>query len=343
MIPTHVREQERELFEETLAKIAKAIAPEKIICFGSRTNCEQMWSNFLEKGNIHHYAYYDLLIITKAGDERREHEILDKISKYNKAPIHITAVVHSITAVNTAIQKGNRFFVTLYYKDTVLYDNNNIPQALPNANLDKQELAISADKEWSKSFGLGEKFYKVAVTCVTDELYDIAVFMHHQAAIIRYYTGYRPATHNLNRLLWLMENFTVEGTTVFPQVTKEETELFNVLLSAYSDVRYKQGYNVSGDAVLTLTERVNHLIEGIKQLHSKKKNSFEPAQKSTSDHELPPFESICLDTCADVVLQKGDREGDRIESKNDLIGAFKFTVEDKRLWVSMVGDKINWK
>lgn len=291
MIPARVKEEEAKVFKNTLAKIVEAITPEKIISFGSRTDYYEYWSNFLPIGSSHHFTYHDLLIVTKSDDERREHEILEKISKYNKAPIRITAVVHSITAVNKAILEGSMFFVTMCHKGTVVYDTNNFPLAVPNKDLNELDLRLQTEKDWHQSFGLAQRFQKVAVNSAVDELHDIALLMLHQAvehtciAIIKYVTGYRPVTHNLNRLLWLMENFTFEGTAVFPQVTKEETELFNVLLRAYSDVRYKYDYKVSGNTVFTLIERVSLLMGVAEELYHKKRNSLlehTPADDSIS-------------------------------------------------------------
>src|SRR5690606_25238057 len=53
-----------------------------------------------------------------------------------------------------------------------------------------------------------------------------------------------------------------------------------------------------------------------------------------TDQEFQPFESIGLDTFANVILQKGDRESIKIESKKDVADLLKIHVDDKRLWIN---------
>lgn len=56
---------------------------------------------------------------------------------------------------------------------------------------------------------------------------------------------------------------------------------------------------------------------------------------------VQPFESIDIDTFADVVLQKGNDESVRIESKEDVAHIIQTLVEDKRLSISTKNDSFN--
>jgi HEPN domain-containing protein len=286
MIPTNIQHEEREVFTDTLAKIVKAIEPEKIICFGNRTDYYESWSSFRPKGSARYLAYYDILIITKEGDDRKDYEILNLIDAINEAPIHFTAVVRSIGAVNKAIREGSLFFVAMHNKAMTVYDNYNVPLAIPDGELDEQKLAGWADDDWNRLFTLAKKYHILAGMCVsraTDPLHDMSAFMLHQSVevacrtIIRYYTGYRAETHDLRRLLWLMRNFTLEGENVFPQNTDEEIELIDTLDNAYSDVRYGHDYEVPVGVILTLLPRVRSFMEVAEKLYREKRHSLEGA------------------------------------------------------------------
>lgn len=119
-------------------------------------------------------------------------------------------------------------------------------------------------------------------------------------------------------------------------MTKEETELFNVLHRAYSDVRYKEEYKVSGDTVLILIERVKSMLDFAEEIYQGKKTWLEStlASDQIDVQKLPPFESTCIDIFADVILQKGESESIRIECNKDVSNMIKTSVENKRLWIS---------
>jgi HEPN domain-containing protein len=123
----------------------------------------------------------------------------------------------------------------------------------------------TAQAHWSRWYGLGQYFLKGAADSLTYGRPDLTLFMLHQAvehtciALIRVFTGYRPNTHNLSRLLAIIENFSAMLMAIFPCITKEEKELFKILQKAYSDSRYKEEYNISLDKVTLLTDRVREL------------------------------------------------------------------------------------
>ena len=89
-------------------------------------------------------------------------------------------------------------------------------------------------------------------------------------ALLRVYTGYRSTTHNLFRLLALIENFSFVPSSVFPCITAEEIALLNQLNKAYSDARYKENYTVPTETAILLKKRVQELLLLAKKLYDKK-------------------------------------------------------------------------
>lgn len=269
-----VREEERKVFTDTLEKIVEEIAPEKIICFGNRTDYHESWSNFLPAERTLYLTYYDILIATKEGDERKEHEILGKIEAYNNGPIHITALVHNIITVNKAILNGNPFFVTIYKKGMVVYDNKNIPLSIPDKELDEKKFASRIERDWSRLFGLAEVCYEKGNNTRWDQN-EIALFMFHQAveyacmAIIRYYTGYRPTTHNIKRLLSLVEIFVNEKIIMFSD--EEVSKDINALFDVYKNMRCCRSSRSYVTTIVNTKSSVRKFLELVDKLYQDKK------------------------------------------------------------------------
>jgi uncharacterized protein len=335
----HVNDQQQQLFEEIISRIVSVVNPVRIICYGNRTHRDGIWSCFIATSYTRIYTDYDLLIVTSESQPEKERELLQKLSDSEEETVHITAVAHSIAAVNEALQKGSTFFSTAFQKGVVVYDQANASFEFLMVQ-ESANIIEKTEKHWNKWFGLAGRFYSSAVDSATDGRNDVAVFMLHQTvelacnAAIRTQTGYRPTTHNLKRLLAMMENFTLNCLVIFPRITKEETELFNVLYRAYSDVRYKEEYKVSGDSVFILIERVNDLLGLVKALYQEKLVALETTSETKTElRELPPFESIGIDTFADIVLQKGEKQSIRIECDRNITSTIKTSVEDKRLWI----------
>ena len=115
---------------------------------------------------------------------------------------------------------------------------------------------------WTRWYGLAQHFYKSAVDSQDFERPDLTAFMLHQAmehtcgALIRIFTGYRPNTHNLSRLLMMVENFTDQFTRIFPKGTKQEEDLYSLLQHGYLDARYKDEYIVPIGVLDILIQRV---------------------------------------------------------------------------------------
>lgn len=130
-----------------------------------------------------------------------------------------------------------------------------------------------AEAYWSRWYGLAKRFWQVASDSLPSGRQDLTVFLLHQSvehtciALIRVFTGYRTNTHNLSRLLTFVENFSELLISAFPGITREEQELFSILLRGYSDPRYKDMYEVSTDKVAILVERVKELQETAEALY----------------------------------------------------------------------------
>lgn len=282
---SHLPETQHKQLAALVTAIVKAIAPEKIICFGCRLNIMQDWGCFMTGNDYqdHTGAEYDLLIIPDADDKRADHEII-QIAEQQAEPLgcRVTGIVHKLASVNEAIEKGSRFFTTLLHKGVLLYNGSSLPFASPPAEGQPLTAKSRMEESWNKEYRMARQFYDMGTHCLTHQWYELCVFMLHQAvqhscmALLRAITGYRSNTHNLARLLALTENFSLLPSIVFPTVSHEETELFNLLRNAYSDARYKDDYQVPPEKAAILAKRVGELLAISETLYREKLNSLKP-------------------------------------------------------------------
>ncbi|MBK7652179.1 MAG: HEPN domain-containing protein [Flammeovirgaceae bacterium] len=163
-------------------------------------------------------------------------------------------------AVNINLEQGNPFFTTLYNNGVLVYDSNRVPLSVPVSS----DTNKSFNEGNQRKFDLAQMFYETACDCATEGRNDVAVFMFHQAieltciALLRICLGYKPTTHSIKKLFMLIENVTPRRLNKYsPDQLMKKRSFFNILQRAYSDVRYKESYSVSGDKVFMLLERVH--------------------------------------------------------------------------------------
>jgi len=70
--------------------------------------------------------------------------------------------------------------------------------------------------------------------------------------------------------LGLTENFSEYPSYIFPQVSNEESDLFNILVRAYSDVRYTENFRIPIEKAEVLRQRVKDLQEIAVKLYKEK-------------------------------------------------------------------------
>jgi HEPN domain-containing protein len=146
---------------------------------------------------------------------------------------------------------------------------------------------------WSRWYGLALNFFKCAVDSLGYKRPDLTAFMLHQAvehtcsALIRVFTGYRPNTHNLTRLMMMVESFTNEMTKVFPRVTREEEEIYSILQRGYLDARYKDDYDIPSSTLNLLIERVERLQITAASLYAERLSLHSQPEFSSPSLTLP--------------------------------------------------------
>jgi HEPN domain-containing protein len=261
----HLPALKREQLQAINKVIVSAIRPEKIILFGmygSSGAGQELYSD-------HRFAAilgsFDLLIVTRRGDRRHDHEVQDIIENRCRLNTAVTVLVHDIDYVNTRLSEGHYFFSLLRQEAILVYDAGNIP-FVAGCPPDLANIKAVAQKDFER-WGLQAKaFFRSALFNQQHKERKVAAFLLHQAAehtyqaILLAFTGYKPSTHNLDKLRRYTNRFSVELALLFPRHNKEEEELFKLLLHAYVDARYKEDYCISEEELNLLIERIGQLL-----------------------------------------------------------------------------------
>jgi HEPN domain-containing protein len=256
-------------FQSVIDGLVLDIAPVAVVCFGHSFSVVNHKGCFQSTSSEH--RHYDLLVVQPNSNHYKDHEIIDLIKRRFPDELSVNVLSHSERSVSTALAEQHPFFTKVFSEGQVLYiaDNSHL-------EIDKIGAtdAISGEsKHWrecKRSFELSESFLELASYALGNNIHDVAVFLLHQAmeqmciASIKAHLKYRPATHNIVRLIALVSCYIPQARDLFPCNTSDERELLDFLKRAYSDVRYKACYRVPSHIAFSLLERVNdfkNLIE----------------------------------------------------------------------------------
>jgi HEPN domain-containing protein len=178
----------------------------------------------------------------------------------------VTALVHDIAYVNKRLQEGQYFFSTVLQEGGLLYDSHRTPlagAAAPNW----EEVRIMAEKDFDRWTRQARDFFYSAEFIGGKRGWNTAAFFLHQAteqcyqAILLAFTGYKPTTHNLDKLRRYTNRFSAELAVLFPLDNEEEEDLFRLLSSGYVSARYKEEFIITEGEVGILVERIRRLLD----------------------------------------------------------------------------------
>jgi uncharacterized protein len=262
--------------------IKEVVNPEKIILFGSYAKGSQVEDTYFENGIRYQYiSDYDFLVIPTDNDTK-EHIVQDRVvNRFRHFKVPVNIIVHDIGYVNEGLSEGQYFFTDIINYGVLLHDNAkfNFQKARTLSVLDQREIAQRYFDQWYKrgsGFLKGVKFY------LEQEELNIAAFELHQATehfyntVLLVFTGYKPKTHNLDKLRQYAKHISEELFAVFPfpEMDEKEKHLFDLLKRGYIDARYKEDYQITKEELLMLIEKVEVLQKVTQKICSQKNYSL---------------------------------------------------------------------
>lgn len=244
--------------------IVQAVRPEKIILFGVFSSGSG--AALFAEGLPPALGAYDLLVVTREGDRRSDYELQDIIENRCRGQVPVTVLVHDIGYINRRIEEGQYFFSMIRHEGILLYDAGRT-QLHEAVDPDWAQVRLVAQRDFDRWRKQAWAFFRSAEFNVDRKEWRVATFLLHQAteniyqAILLAFTGYKPTTHNLDKLRRYTNRFSIELAMVFPRDTETEDRLFRLLTAGYVDARYKEDFEVTGAEVKMLTARVGQLLE----------------------------------------------------------------------------------
>lgn len=272
---SHLPQHKQDELAEIVEIISEITNPAKVILFGSHATGKWVEDEYVDKGTTYTYiSDYDILVVLCDKEKGEEVEIASKIdNRTGKFKNEVSAIVHSISYINSGLERGQYFFSDIVQEGITLYDSGeySFVESTPLTNEQLKELAIEDFNKWVKS---GSRFLEA-----TKLLYDDfskrnlplneVIFNLNQSAerfysgVLLVYTGYKPKTHRIKAYRKYAKHVSEDLYRVFryPCTDSEENRLFKILNDAYIDARYKDDYFIAPNDLKKLISKVDKLEE----------------------------------------------------------------------------------
>jgi HEPN domain-containing protein/predicted nucleotidyltransferase len=276
----HLPREKQDLIRFILQTIVERINPEKVILYGSYATGKWVEDEYYEEGIQYDYkSDYDFLVITRAGERRSDHEVQEIVEHRSGLNNNVSAITHDIEYVNSKLSDGQYFFSDIEKEGILLFDAGNIPLAKKRelSNAEKKAIALEDFETW---FSSGNEFLIDAVHGYDRGNYKKAAFELHQSAerilntVILVFRGYKPKTHNIEKLFRYAKHFSRELVLVFPRNTPEEKKIFDLLRKGYVEARYDKKYEITKAETEILIQRIKKMQQITEKICREKIASF---------------------------------------------------------------------
>jgi len=266
---------------DEIVKIIKGSSPvEAIIMFGSHARGDWVSDRYKQDDVTYEYkSDFDILVLVKNEKVERNRVLWNSVQKdlLNNENIStpVSLLVDTLSFVNKKISEGNYFYVDVKKEGRVLYNTKDFKLKEPHV-LSPKKRKENAQRNYDFWMGKAQSFLKDYKHNINDKEYNNAAFHLSQSteglffAVLLVFTGYKPKSHNLERISEMVCDILPEFSDVFPLKTDKERVNFDLLKKAYIDARYKQDYKVEKEALEYLYERILVLDDLVKKVCEEK-------------------------------------------------------------------------
>jgi len=243
-----------------------------IILFGAFARGDWIRYRHNDAGVAHEYASdYNFLIITKDSNGGGksfdlERKIRKKIegSKTAKESHSSHIIIEPINLINKELEKSQYFFCDIIKEGIFLYNSGEFELSNPKQTGEEEQKEV-AKANYEHWFNGASGFLVDYQSAVKRNDYKKASFYLHQATENLYNCtlltlgGYKPKSHDLEKLNQLCAFYSHDFLTIFPKANKEQKECFKLLQQAYIDARYSKYFHINHGQLEYLTTRVERL------------------------------------------------------------------------------------
>jgi predicted nucleotidyltransferase/HEPN domain-containing protein len=193
----------------------------------------------------------------------------DRLMREFTIPKTITApvsfIVHSLTDMNTQLERGRPFFVDIVEQGVALYEAEGFAFGSPR-KLEPEAARVEAKTYFEKWLPSAKAFAASGQFLTERGDKNEAAFNYHQAVERAYHcallvlTLYSPKSHRLNFLRSQCEQIAPALMKAWPRGTKFERRCFELLRQAYVNARYSSHFAVTSDELAWIGEQVTLLL-----------------------------------------------------------------------------------
>lgn len=247
--------------------ISHALEVEKIICFSSFSHHTVSKNCFGETAGVNTATRnrYALLVVPPISGVPARTAIQQRVEELVQSVAEVTAVVHTMEEINSALRNGSAFFSAICEKGALIYDRNTIPFTSAKPSTPADQRIAKREAFWNKWHNLAQGFLRGAAFYQSNKMYNLAVYMLYQAVyheyrgVLRVMVGYHASGQSLRRLFRLVD--AVVPHLSMPRLTPVDSQLLDLLLKGYDEARYEDSFEVSEAQVAALADGIMRLIE----------------------------------------------------------------------------------
>jgi len=280
----HLSPQHQEELKKITGIIKDKVPVDMVVLFGSFARGDWVSDRYTEGHITYEYqSDFDLLIVVRNKKLEKNfsawNDIEKEILEDPEIEIPVNIVTDTIHFVNKRILEGNYFYTDIKKEGVVLYDSHDFKLSEPKALTPKEKKDL-AERDYSFWVGKSESFLKDFNHNMKDAEWNNAAFHLHQVtealfvAALLVFTGYKPKTHNIAKIEKMVGEEMPELAKIFPKNTAEDKHLFDLLVRAYVDARYRADYVITKEELEKLGERVLTLKKAVKKACEEKINSI---------------------------------------------------------------------
>ncbi|RYG98866.1 MAG: HEPN domain-containing protein [Alphaproteobacteria bacterium] len=244
----------------------------KVILFGSYARSD--WVDDPENG---YQSDFDLLVVVsheKLTDIAEFWYIAeDKILRDEAIGRQVNVIVHDLSDVNQALQRGEYFWTDIVRDGIVLYELPHHPLTTPKplSKFDAVRMAERYFRETSEDVEVQLETVRFQSERGFNEMKwrRAAAFSLHQAVEKIYAcfllttTFYFPRSHNVKFLRSLSESKNAQLIEAWPRASKLDRRRFELLKRAYVEARYSSNFTISAedlDALYIYANRLRSIV-----------------------------------------------------------------------------------
>jgi uncharacterized protein len=267
-----------EEFEESLKTKLSAKARRgrilKLILFGSYAR-----GDWVEDRKSGYRSDYDLLVVVNderfaeayEAWEKAADRFLQELTITRRLSTPVNFIVHAYGDLNDQLAHGRPFFADIARDGIVLYELPGYPLAEPKP-LAPAEVLAEAQRNFDHWFPSAAHWLELAREAIKRGFDKEAAFALHQAAERLYHcvllvlTQYSPKSHRLTFLRSQAERIAPRLIAAWPRDTRFAKRSFTRLDRAYVDARYSPAYEIAGDELVWLADRVTVLQDIVAEI-----------------------------------------------------------------------------